>query len=71
MDFECVNCGRKAWSLTEVVVCEVCGATVVCTNPTVATKEEADNISSDAGNSIEQRKDILTLYEQVTFRKAV
>lgn len=42
LNFECVNCGRQAWSLFEVVTCERCGATVVCTTPTVAVKDMDD-----------------------------
>lgn len=42
LEYECVNCGFKAWSLREVAKCKKCGATVVCTRP-----EEEESSQND------------------------
>ncbi|WP_156456407.1 DUF7129 domain-containing putative zinc-binding protein [Abyssisolibacter fermentans] len=39
-EYECVNCGFRAWSIRNVAKCEKCGSVVLCTEPTVIVDKE-------------------------------
>ncbi|GMQ56756.1 hypothetical protein AN1V17_11500 [Vallitalea sediminicola] len=48
LEYECVNCGFKAWSLREVTKCKKCGAIVVCTRP----EETQEDKKEEAGHEL-------------------